>query len=82
MKKGTLAHMSREPDDGAGKRRLDPDSLLADLNPTRTIESGAMNELGSSRRDDLRLAPRQPPGRWQGKARAFAGEIGRLHAQG
>ncbi|MGE3854738.1 MAG: hypothetical protein AB7K09_23605 [Planctomycetota bacterium] len=82
MKNGTLAHTSREPDDGAGELRLDPDSLLADLNPTRTIEGGAMNESESSRRDDLRLAPRRPPGRWQGKARAFAGEIGRLHAEG
>lgn len=82
MKTATLAHTGREPDDGAGELRLDADSLLADLNPARTREGGAMNESVSDRRDDFRLAPRRPPGRLNGKVRAFAGEMGRLHDQG
>jgi len=82
MKTTTLAHTGREPDDGADELRLDADSLLADLNTSRTSIGGAMNESESNRRDDLRLAPRRPPGRSNCKVRAFAGEIGRLHEQG
>jgi len=82
MKTATHAHIGREPDDGAGELRLDADSLLADLNTSRTSIGGAMNESESNRRDDLRLAPRRPPGRSNCKVRAFAGEIGRLHEQG
>jgi hypothetical protein len=63
MKTTTLAHTGREPDDGADELRLDADSLLADLNTSRTSIGGAMNESESNRRDDLRLAPRRPPSR-------------------
>jgi len=82
MKTATCGHASQGPGDGTGELRLDADSLLADLNTTRTREGGGMNESESNRHDDLRLAPRQPPGRLNRKVRAFAGEIRRLRDQG
>lgn len=82
MKTATLDHTSRGRGDRTGELRLDPDSLLVDLVPTRTSECGAMNESASNGCDGPRLTPRRPPGRLNRKVRAFAGEIGRLHEQG
>lgn len=82
MKSATLDHANRGPDDDAGDLRLDPDSVLANLNQPRTSEAGAANGSASNGCHSFRLAPTRPPGRWHGKARAFAGEIGRLHAEG
>jgi hypothetical protein len=82
MKAATVDYASRGPGEGTGELRLDPDSSLVDLDPRRTSEFGSMNEPASTGCDGPRLTPRRPTGRWQGKARAFAGEIGRLHAEG
>jgi len=82
MKTATRDHANRGPDDDAGDLRLDPDSVLANLNQPRTSEVGAPSGPASNGCHSFRLAPTRPPGRWHGKARAFAGEIGRLHAEG
>lgn len=82
MKAATLDHVNRGPDNDDGDLRLDPDSVLANLNQPRASEAGATNGSASDGCHGFRLAPKRPPGRWHGKARAFAGEIGRLHAEG
>ena len=82
MKTTALDPRNRGQDDGAVKPRREPDSSLFELISEQPSEDRTMVGSASSGGGELRLMPRRPPGRCHAKARAFAGEMGRLHAEG
>ncbi len=82
MNSATLDPGNPGRNDSAARPRRDPDSTLVELVSMHSRDGQAMTRSPWGGRSETRLTPRQPPGRCNQKARAYAAEIVRLRELG